>query len=61
MSVLYIMLPAALLVALAGVVAFIRAARSGQYDDLETPAHRVLEDDNALNEPFAAGGSSNRK
>lgn len=45
MSVVYIALPVALLLALAGVIAFIWSARSGQLDDLETPGHRVLFDD----------------
>ena len=45
MSVLYIVLPLALLIAAGGVVAFIWAARQGQFDDLETPAHRILFDD----------------
>jgi cbb3-type cytochrome oxidase maturation protein len=47
MSVLYIMLPAALFVAAGAVLAFIMAARGGQYDDLETPAYRMLPDDDA--------------
>lgn len=45
MSVLYIMLPAALAIAAAAVIAFVRAAQSGQYDDLDTPPYRVLLDD----------------
>ena len=35
----------ALLLALAGVIAFIWAVRSGQLDDLETPGLRILGDD----------------
>ncbi len=45
MSVVYIALPAVLLLALAGVIAFVWAVRSGQMDDLETPGHRMLADD----------------
>ncbi|MGD8439913.1 MAG: cbb3-type cytochrome oxidase assembly protein CcoS [Holophagae bacterium] len=45
MSVVYIALPVALLLAVAGVVAFIWATRSGQMDDLDTPGQRVLFDD----------------
>ncbi len=45
MSVVYIALPLALLLGLAGVIAFIWSARSGQLDDLETPGQRVLFDD----------------
>ena len=45
MSIVYLVLPLALLVVGAGVVAFLWAARRGQYDDLDTPALRVLHDD----------------
>ncbi|HSN55262.1 MAG TPA: cbb3-type cytochrome oxidase assembly protein CcoS [Candidatus Sulfomarinibacteraceae bacterium] len=45
MSAVYIALPVALLLAVAGVVAFIWAVRSGQMDDLETPGQRILVDD----------------
>jgi len=45
MSVLYIVLPLALLIAAAAVIAFIWATRSGQFDDLDTPAVRMLHDD----------------
>jgi len=44
-SVIYIVLPLALLVAAAAVGAFIWATRSGQMDDLDSPAIRVLHDD----------------
>jgi cbb3-type cytochrome oxidase maturation protein len=45
MSILLIMLPAALLLAGLGVWAFIRAARAGQFDDLDTPPLRAVFDD----------------
>ena len=45
MSVIYILLPAAAALAVAGVVAFIWAVRRGLLDDLDTPAVRVLHDD----------------
>lgn len=45
MSVLYIVLPLAILLAIVAVVAFTWAVRSGQMDDLQTPALRVLHDD----------------
>jgi cbb3-type cytochrome oxidase maturation protein len=38
-------LPLALLIVLAAVIAFVWAARRGQFDDLESPALRVLHDD----------------
>jgi len=47
MAVMYVLLPAALLFAVAAVAVFVWAARSGQFDDLETPAMRILGDDEA--------------
>ena len=42
MSVIYVLLPFALLLGLGFAATFIWMAASGQYDDLETPAHRML-------------------
>lgn len=47
MSVMYIVLPLALIFAGVFVAAFIWAVRQGQLDDLETPAARMLFDDDA--------------
>ena len=44
-TVIYIVLPLALLFAGIAVWAFIWAVRQGQLDDLETPAARILLDD----------------
>lgn len=45
MSVVYVMLPVALLMAGAALAAFVWAARRGQFDDVDTPQHRMLFDD----------------
>ncbi len=45
MSVLYVLLPVASLLAAAGVAAFIWSVRRGQLDDLDTPPMRILHDD----------------
>ncbi|AMW06216.1 cbb3-type cytochrome oxidase assembly protein CcoS [Gemmatimonas phototrophica] len=45
MSVLFLVLPLALIVVGAAVAAFVWSARSGQYDDLDTPAVRMLRDE----------------
>lgn len=45
MSVLYLLVPIALILVGAAVVAFVWATRAGQFDDLETPAVRMLHDD----------------
>ena len=45
MAVMFILLPLALCFAAAALGVFIWAALSGQYDDVHTPAVRVLHDD----------------
>ena len=45
MSALFVVLPLALIVAAVAVGAFVWATRRGQFDDLETPAVRMLHDD----------------
>ena len=45
MSVIYLMIPLAILVAGVGLAAFYWALQSGQFDDVETPAQRILFDD----------------
>jgi cbb3-type cytochrome oxidase maturation protein len=44
-SAVYVALPFALLLALLFLAAFIWAVKTGQMDDLETPAHRILGED----------------
>jgi cbb3-type cytochrome oxidase maturation protein len=51
MSMVFILLPLALLIAGGMLVVFIWAARSGQFDDLETPARRMLHDDDPAGRP----------
>jgi cbb3-type cytochrome oxidase maturation protein len=45
MNILYILVPLALVMAALAVLAFRWAARQGQFDDLETPAVRILLDE----------------
>ena len=45
MSIIFLLMPIALLMGLGFLVAFLRMASQGQYDDLETPAFRMLIDD----------------
>lgn len=52
METIFVLLPLALLIAAIAVGFFIWAARTGQFDDLETPAVRILFDDE---EPRRAG------
>ena len=48
MSVLLVMIPAALVLAGIGITAFIIAAKKGQFDDLDTPAIRAVFDDDEI-------------
>ncbi|MBP7063668.1 cbb3-type cytochrome oxidase assembly protein CcoS [Ferrovibrio sp.] len=45
MSILLLLIPAALLLGLLGMACFIWALNSGQFDDPETAASRILFDD----------------
>lgn len=48
MSIVAIVLPLALFIVAAAVGAFVWAARTGQFDDTDTPASRMLTDDSEL-------------
>lgn len=47
METIFVLLPLALLIAAIAVGFFIWAAKTGQFDDLDTPAVRILFDDEA--------------
>ncbi len=51
MSVIYVLVPLSLLLALSAVAGFIWAVRNGQMDDLESPANQLFAEDNADYEP----------
>ncbi|MCM2324675.1 MAG: cbb3-type cytochrome oxidase assembly protein CcoS [Oligoflexia bacterium] len=55
MSVIYLMLPFALLLGLGFTVAFVWMTAHGQYDDLETPAYRLLLNDEPVDGPARKG------
>lgn len=48
MNVLLILIPAALILGAVGLGAFIWSIRSGQYDDLDGAAQRILIDDDPV-------------
>jgi cbb3-type cytochrome oxidase maturation protein len=56
MSVLFLVVPLALVVVGTAVAAWVWSARSGQFDDLDTPAVRMLHDDTG--EPSEAAWES---
>ncbi len=45
MNVLILMLPLAITLGAGFLIAFLAAMSDGQFDDLETPAHRILNDE----------------
>jgi len=61
MEAIFVLLPLALLIAAVAVGFFVWAARTGQFDDLETPAIRILFDDEELVRPRESrSGTSTR-
>jgi len=47
MSIIFLILPVTLFLSAGAVAAFAWATRSGQFDDLETPAIRLLHEERA--------------
>lgn len=47
MEILYILIPVSLILVAFAIAIFGWAVKSGQYDDLEGPAHSILYDDDA--------------
>ncbi len=45
MEILYMLVPLAVVLAAVAVGAFVLSVKSGQYEDLEGPGHRILMDD----------------
>ena len=58
MSVMYLILPLALLVVFVAILGFVWAARRGQFDDLDTPAMRALHDEVRKKKPGASDSES---
>ncbi|WP_396212721.1 cbb3-type cytochrome oxidase assembly protein CcoS [Flavobacterium sp.] len=50
MSVIYLLISISIVLAVAFLYAFIRAVRSGQFDDDYTPSVRILFDDELIKE-----------
>ncbi len=59
MEILYLLIPLSVVLVAVIVTAFLWAIRSGQFDDLEGPAHRILLDDDEHSQapPYSAAGS----
>lgn len=61
MRILYLLIPMALGVAGVALWAFLWAVRTGQFDDLEGPAHRILMDDDDPRLPSRPTGADSDK
>ncbi len=58
MEILYILIPLAVVLAAVAIGAFVLSVRSGQYEDLDGAAHRILMDDD---DPMIPGNRKARK
>jgi cbb3-type cytochrome oxidase maturation protein len=58
LDILYILIPLSVVLVAVIVTAFLWAIRSGQFDDLDGPAHRILLDDDERPESSQAGPES---
>jgi len=50
MEILFLLVPLAMIIVALMVAIFFWAVRSGQFDDLEGPAHRIIMDDDRSEE-----------
>jgi len=50
MDIIYLLVPVAILFIILVVIVFFLAIRSGQFDDLEGPAYRILKDNDKINQ-----------
>jgi cbb3-type cytochrome oxidase maturation protein len=60
MDILYLLIPLALVLLVIAIAAFVWASRSGQFDDLEGPAHRILMDDDDPRIPGRRSGEDDK-
>lgn len=58
MTILYLLIPLAVGLMAVAIVFFLWTVRTGQYDDLEGPAHRILMDDD---DPMIPGNAKTTK
>ena len=61
MRILYLLIPLTLILMGIAIWAFIWAVKSGQFDDLEGPAHRILMDDDDPRIPYVHKPPAKRK
>ncbi len=61
MEIIFLLIPLSLVLVGGIVWAFFWAVRSGQFDDLEGPAHRILMDDDDVHANQPADGKDSEK
>jgi cbb3-type cytochrome oxidase maturation protein len=57
-SILYLLIPLAVILMIVAAAFFIWTVKHGQYDDLEGPAHRILMDDD---DPLIPGNAPKQR
>ncbi len=61
MEALYLLIPLSVLVVFIALWVFFRAMDGGQFDDLEGPAMRILQDDDSVQPETAQSQKNNEK
>ena len=61
MEILYLLIPLGLLVLGVAIWGFLWAVKTGQFDDMEGPAHRILMDDDDIRIPTRKSETSENK
>jgi len=61
MEILYLLIPLGLLVLGVAIWGFLWAVKTGQFDDMEGPAHRILMDDDDIRIPTRHPESESKK
>jgi len=61
MEILYLLIPLGLLVLGVAIWGFLWAVKTGQFDDMEGPAHRILMDDDDIRIPSRKAANEPKK
>ncbi len=61
MEILYLLIPLGLLVLGVAIWGFLWAVKTGQFDDMEGPAHRILMDDDDIRIPSRKAETNENK
>ena len=61
MEILYLLIPLGLLVLGVAIWGFLWAVKTGQFDDMEGPAHRILMDDDDIRIPTRTPEKSSKE